>query len=168
MLFRSCSEQAGGSKDLVGYIGGMGGMGDPGDVTPVPGLWDPRWPTQPPPPYDNPPTYVCGASGHKETSVQAIQQWVDDLDPNMLEPVVNFPVVAGELKFTPGVAYPVVNLQGFHVKESWNGPDIKKDPEAQENCHFTGPPARGFCIHLQTIGPDEGSGSGRPIVRLVG
>ncbi len=159
-----CSSQAGGSKDLSDYIGGMGGMGDPGDVTPLPGLWDPRWPntgTPPPPPYDQPPTYVCGATGLKESSVEAIQKWVDDLDPNM-DPLVDFPVVAGELKYTPGVAYPVVNLQGFHVKEAQKGKKF-----AKEHCGYTGNSDRVFCIHLQTTGLDDSTSGGRPIVRLV-
>jgi hypothetical protein len=176
-----CSTQAGGSKDLSGYIGSMGGMGTPGDEILMPGLWDPTEP------WGDPPTWVCGASGKKTTSAEAIQEWVDNVTAQMKqvppklasEPVVLFPVVAcdsaktpdsdcREWKYTPGVAYPVVKLQGFYVKEAWpRKSDVDKDPEARANCHFTGHSANVFCIHLQTTGLDDPNSSGRPIVRLV-
>jgi hypothetical protein len=170
-----CSSQAGGSKDLGNYIGGMGGMGTPGGPT-LSGslLWDPTG-------AGNPPTWVCGATGLKQSNVDDIQTWVDNVkammkkDPTMLEPVVLFPIVAcdpskpladstcREWKYTPGVAYPVVKLQGFYVKEAKKGKDY-----AKEHCGYTGTSDRVFCIHLQTTGLDDPSSSGRPIVRLVG
>ncbi len=160
-----CSSQAGGSKDLGDYIGGMGGMGTPGDETLLPGLWDPTE-------QGNPPTWVCGATGLKENNVDDIQTWVDDVlammkeDPSMLEPVVLFPIVAcdpskpladstcREWKYTPGVAYPVVKLQRFYVKEAKKGKKY-----AKENCGYTGTSDRVFCIHLQWS-PDLIGGSG--------
>jgi Flp pilus assembly protein TadG len=171
---KNCSPQKGGSNDLVDYIGGMGGMGTPGDPTLLPGLWDPTG-------AGNPPTWVCGATGHKAVSVEAMNEWVDNVKTLMdkkeleSEPVVLFPIVAcdpaktpgdpdcREWKFSPGVAYPVVKLQGFYVKEAWDGQQARKQP----NCHFTRKSADVFCIHLQTTGLDEGSSSGRPLVRLV-
>ena len=171
-----CSSQAGGSKDLGDYIGGMGGMGSPGDPTLLPGLWDPTEP------WGDPPTWVCGATGHKASSVEAIQEWVDNVTAQMKqvppklasEPIVLFPVVAcdsaktpdadcREWKYTPGVAYPVVKLQGFYVKEAWDGQQARRQP----NCKFTRQGSDVFCIHLQTSGLDDSSSSGRPIVRLV-
>lgn len=171
----NCSSQKGGSNDLKDYIGAMGGMGTPGSPTLLPALWDPTG-------AGNPPTWVCSSTGHKETSVQAFQDWVDNvkslMDQKKLEsePVVLFPVVACNGAVAPchpwitasGLAYPVVKLQGFYFRNAWNGPDVKKDAEARANCNFTGPPSRGFCIHLQTTGlDDEPSSGGRPIVRLV-
>ncbi|MGH2529050.1 MAG: pilus assembly protein TadG-related protein [Actinomycetota bacterium] len=170
----NCSSQKGGSKDLTDYIGAMGGMGTPGDPTLLPALWDPTG-------AGNPPTWVCSSTGHKETSVQAFQDWVDNVKSQMeqgkleSEPVVLFPVVAcnGAVApchpwvTAPGLAYPVVKLQGFYVRNAWNGPDVKKDAEARANCHFTGPPSRGFCIHLQTTGLDDPSSGGAVTVRLV-
>jgi Flp pilus assembly protein TadG len=170
----TCTSQKGGSKDLGDYIGGMGGMGSPGDPTLLPNLWDPTG-------AGNPPTWVCGSTGHKAASVAAIQEWVDNVQALMdkkeleSEPVVLFPIVAcdpskpganstcREWKYTPGVAYPVVKLQGFFVKESWDGQQARRQP----NCHFTRRSADVFCIHLQTTGLDDSTSGGRPIVRLV-
>jgi hypothetical protein len=113
--------------------------------------------------------------------VAAIQEWVDNVQALMdkkeleSEPVVLFPIVAcdpskpganstcREWKYTPGVAYPVVKLQGFFVKESWDGQQARRQP----NCHFTRRSADVFCIHLQTTGLDDSTSGGRPIVRLV-
>jgi Flp pilus assembly protein TadG len=167
----NCSSQKGGSKDLSEYIGGMGGMGAPGSTTLLPNLWDPTG-------AGNPPTWVCSATGHKATSVQAIQEWVDNVKTLMdggkleSEPAVLFPIVACNgaaapchpWVTTPGLAYPVVKLQGFYVKESWDGQQARKQP----NCHFTRKSSDVFCIHLQTTGLDDTSSGGRPIVRLVG
>ncbi|MGH2659893.1 MAG: hypothetical protein ACRDHS_09570, partial [Actinomycetota bacterium] len=172
----TCTSQAGGSKDLADYIGTMGGMGTPGKEF-SPGLWDPTG-------AGKPPTWVCGSTGHKADNVTDMSQWVTSVQQAIAEgklesePAVLFPVVAcdsakmpdpdcREWKYTPGVAYPVVKLQGFYVKEAWNGPDVNKDPEARANCDFTGPPSRGFCIHLQTTGLDVPSSGGAVTVRLV-
>jgi hypothetical protein len=94
---------------------------------------------------------------------------VDDVEAAMAdgslqsEPVVLFPVVAcnstttpgdsscREWEFTPGVAYPVVKLQGFYVKDAWFGAQAKK----QANCDFTTPSSDVFCVHLQTTGTDD-------------
>ena len=183
---KTCSK--GDSKDLGAYIDGMGGMGIPGDETFVPALWDPTG-------AGNPPTWVCSTTGHKATNVDgpdgsdgSIQTWVESvqksIDDGQLEsePVVLFPIVACDIAVTPGdpncrewkiskgtgMAYPVVRFEGFYVKQAWDGPDIKDSPEASEHCSFTGPPSRGFCIHLQTTGPDAPtSGGGAVLVRLV-
>jgi Putative Flp pilus-assembly TadE/G-like len=161
----TCSAQAGGANDLNDYIGTMGGMGTP-DKEFSSLLWDPTG-------GGTPATYVCGSTGHKSTSVKAIQAWVDNVktemakDPNFLEPVVNFPVVAcdtakmtdsscREWKYTPGAAYPVVKLQGFYVKEALDGQDARRNP----NCEFTRKSSDVFCVHLQTLGPDDPPASG--------
>jgi Flp pilus assembly protein TadG len=157
----TCTAQAGGSNDLNDYIGTMGGMGTPGKQF-EPALWDPTG-------GGNPPTYVCGSTGHKATSVQAIQEWVDSVAGAMAdgtlesEPVVLFPVVAGEFKYTPGVAYPVVKLQGFYVKEALDGQDARRNP----NCEFTRRSSDVFCVHLQTTGPDVDPSGGSVKVWLV-
>jgi Flp pilus assembly protein TadG len=171
---KKCSSQAGGSKDLGDYIGGMGGMGTPGDEPLLPELWDPMG-------AGNPPTYVCGATGHKASSVAAIQEWVTNVTQLVeqgkleSEPVVLFPIVAcdpaktpgdpdcREWKYTPGVAYPVVKLQGFYVKEAWDGQRARRQP----NCQFTRQSSDVFCIHLQTTGLDEGTTGGSVKVWLV-
>jgi Flp pilus assembly protein TadG len=166
-----CSSQAGGAKDLGDYIGGMGGMGAGGAA--LPPLWDETG-------GGNPPTWVCSATGHKASNVEDIQQWVDDVQALMnqvppklqSEPVVLFPIVAcnGAVApchpwlTTPGVAYPVVKLQGFFVKEALDGKAARNEP----NCHFTRKSSDVFCLHLQTTGLDDSSSGGRPIVRLVG
>jgi hypothetical protein len=165
-----CSSQAGGAKDLSDYIGGMGGMGAGGAA--LPPLWDETG-------GGNPPTWVCSATGHKASNVEDIQQWVDDVQALMnqvppklqSEPVVLFPIVAcnGAVApchpwlTTPGVAYPVVKLQGFFVKEALDGKAARNEP----NCHFTRKSSDVFCLHLQTTGLDDSSSGGRPIVRLV-
>jgi Flp pilus assembly protein TadG len=157
----TCTAQAGGSNDLNDYIGTMGGMGTPGKQFEA-GLWDPSG-------GGNPPTYVCGSTGHKATSVQAIQEWVDSVEQGMAdgtldsEPVALFPVVAGEFKYTPGVAYPVVKLQGFYVKEALDGQDARRNP----NCEFTRRSSDVFCVHLQTTGTDEPTTGGSVRVWLV-
>jgi Flp pilus assembly protein TadG len=166
---KNCSSQKGGSNDLEGYIGGMGGMGTGGTGF-LPGLWDSTG-------GGNPPTWVCSATGHKADAVAAIQHWVDNvtqlIDQGKLEtePIVLFPVVACNGAVAPchpwiagsGLAYPVVKLQGFWVKESWDGQQARKQP----NCHFTRRSADVFCIHLQTTGSDMATSGGRPLVRLV-
>jgi hypothetical protein len=120
---------------------------------------------------------VCSATGHKADAVAAIQHWVDNvtqlIDQGKLEtePIVLFPVVACNGAVAPchpwitgsGLAYPVVKLQGFWVKESWDGQQARKQP----NCHFTRRSADVFCIHLQTTGSDMATSGGRPLVRLV-
>jgi Flp pilus assembly protein TadG len=174
---KNCSSQKGGTSDLEDYIRGMGGMGTPGDPVLLPGLWDPTEP------WGDPPTWVCSSTGLKEDAVEAIQQWVDNVKALMnkvppelaSEPVVLFPVVACDSKKTPGdpdcrewrtdtggLAYPVVRLQGFYVKEAQKG---KK--WAKEHCGYTGNSDAVFCVHLQTTGLDSSSSSSRPIVRLV-
>jgi Flp pilus assembly protein TadG len=163
----TCTSQKGGSKDLAGYIGGMGGIGTPGVETFQAALWDPTG-------AGNPPTYVCSSTGHKERNVEDFNGWVTKVQQMLAdgelgsEPTVLFPIVAGEWQFTPGTAYPVVRLQGFYFKQAWNGPKIKQDPEASANCHFEGPPSRGFCIHLQTTGADTPTAGGGVTVRLIG
>jgi Flp pilus assembly protein TadG len=163
-----CSSQAGGAKDLGDYIGGMGGMGTGGAA--LPPLWDETG-------GGNPPTYVCSATGHKASNVEDIQQWVDAVQaamnevPPKPEPAVLFPIVAcnGDVApchpwlTTPGVAYPVVKLQGFFVKEALDGQAARNEP----NCHFTRNSADVFCLHLQTTGVDTPTSGGHVIVRLV-
>jgi Flp pilus assembly protein TadG len=157
----TCDSQAGGAKDLGDYIGTMGGMGTPGKPFAA-DLWDPA------------PTWVCGASGKKTSNVDDIQAWVNNVadmlaDPNLpdfKEPPVQFPVVAPdcpgagcyEWKFTPGIAYPVVDLQDFYVKGAWNRPKIPKSEE--DNCKFKFPSNDSFCVHLQTPGPNDPPSSG--------
>jgi Flp pilus assembly protein TadG len=161
-----CTAQAGGANDLNDYIGTMGGMGTP-DKEFSSLLWDPKE-------GGNPPTYVCGSTGHKSTSVKEIQAWVDNVktemakDKNFLEPLVNFPVVAcdtgtttgdsscREWKYTPGVAYPIIKFQGFYVKEALDGQDARRNP----NCEFTRHSSDVFCVHLQTPGPNDPPASG--------
>jgi Flp pilus assembly protein TadG len=164
----TCSSQAGGAKDLGDYIGGMGGTGTGG--ADLPPLWDETG-------GGNPPTYVCSATGHKGRNVEDIQQWVDDVQaamnevPPKPEPAVLFPIVAcnGAVApchpwlTTPGVAYPVVKLQGFFVKEALDGQAARNEP----NCHFTRQSSDVFCIHLQTTGLDTPTSGGHVIVRLV-
>jgi Flp pilus assembly protein TadG len=168
-----CTAQAGGANDLNDYIGTMGGMGTPGKQFEA-GLWDPSG-------GGNPPTYVCGSTGHKATSVQSIQDWVDTVKTAMddgtleTEPVVLFPVVACDTatspgdsscrawKYTPGTAYPVVKFQGFYVREALDGQDARRNP----NCEFTRHSSDVFCIHLQTTGPDEEPTGGSVKVWLV-
>jgi Flp pilus assembly protein TadG len=170
----TCTTQKGGSKDLSDYIGGMGGMGAAGDTTELPGLWDPTG-------AGNPPTYVCSSTGHKATSVAAIQTWVDNVTSLLTkgeletEPSVLFPVVAcdptktpgdpdcREWKYTPGAAYPVVRLQGFYVKEALDGQQARKNP----NCKFTRQGSDVFCLHLQTTGVDDSDSGGHVKVWLV-
>lgn len=163
-----CSSQAGGAKDLGDYIGGMGGMGAGGAA--LPPLWDETG-------GGNPPTWVCSATGHKAANVADITQWVTNVQQLIAqgklesEPVVLFPIVAcnGAVApchpwlTTPGVAYPVVKLQGFFVKEALDGKAARNEP----NCHFTRKGSDVFCLHLQTTGLDDSSSGGRPIVRLV-
>jgi Flp pilus assembly protein TadG len=164
-----CSSQAGGAKDLGDYIGGMGGMGTGG--TALPPLWDETG-------GGNPPTWVCSATGHKAANVADITQWVANVQQLIAqgklesEPVVLFPIVAcnGAVApchpwlTTPGMAYPVVKLQGFFVKEALDGKAARNEP----NCHFTRKSTDVFCLHLQTTGLDDSTtGGGRPIVRLV-
>jgi Flp pilus assembly protein TadG len=163
-----CSPQAGGAKDLGDYIGGMGGMGTGGAA--LSPLWDETG-------GGNPPTYVCSATGHKAVNVADIQQWVDDVQALMdqgkleSEPVALFPIVAcnGSVApchpwlTTPGMAYPVIKLQGFFVKEALDGKAARNEP----NCHFTRKGADVFCLHLQTTGLDDSTTGGRPLVRLV-
>ncbi len=172
----NCDAQKGGAKDLSNYIGGMGGMGTPGQETLVPGLWDPTG-------AGNPPTWVCGASGKKTTNVEDIHDWVMNVQQLMAqgklesEPVVLFPVVAcdsvttpgdsscREWKFTPGIAYPVIKLQGFYVKDAWNRPHI---PAAErDNCKFEFNANDSFCVHLQTTAPDAQPTGGSVKVWLV-
>jgi Flp pilus assembly protein TadG len=154
---KNCSAQTGGSKDLVGYVGGMGGIGITGDTAFLPGLWDPTG-------AGNPPTWVCAASGHQADSVEAINEWVANVTQLLAqgklesEPTVQFPIVAcdpartpgdpdcREWKYAPGLAYPVVRLQGFWVKEAWDGQQARRQP----NCHFTRRSSDVFCLHLQT------------------
>jgi Flp pilus assembly protein TadG len=170
----TCTSQKGGSKDLSGYIGGMGGMGAPGNETQLPGLWDPTG-------AGAPPTYVCSSTGHKATSVAAIQDWVDNVTSLLAqgklesEPTVLFPIVAcdptkapgnpncREWKYTPGVAFPVVRLQGFYVKEALDGQAARKNP----NCKFTKKSSDVFCLHLQTTGVDDPNSGGSVKVWLV-
>jgi Flp pilus assembly protein TadG len=170
----NCSSQKGGSRDLGDYIGGMGGMGTPGDETLLPGLWDPTG-------AGNPPTWVCSSTGHKAVNVEDLNDWVDSVQKLIAEkklesePVVLFPVVAcdpaktpgdpdcREWKYTPGVAYPVVKLQGFFVKEAWDGQQARRQP----NCHFTRHSSDVFCIHLQTTGSDAPTTGGSVKVWLV-
>lgn len=171
----NCDTQKGGAKDLAGYIGAMGGMGAPGQEF-AGGLWDPSG-------GGNPPTWVCGASGKKTTNVDDIQDWVENVERLMQqgklesEPVVLFPVVAcnsvttpgdstcREWKFTPGVAYPVVDLQGFYVKGAWNRPKI---PAAEkDNCKFEFSSNDSFCVHLRTTVPGSQPTGGSVQVWLV-
>jgi Flp pilus assembly protein TadG len=169
----TCNSQKGGAKDLSGYIGAMGGMGAPGQEFSG-GLWDPSG-------NGNPPTWVCGATGHKATNVADIQDWVDNVETAMAngtlesEPVVLFPVVACDTAkaptdstcrpwlYTPGSAYPVVKLQGFYIKEALDGQDARRNP----NCEFTRNGADVFCVHLQTTGPDAQPTGGSVQVWLV-
>ena len=171
---KTCNTQAGGAKDLSDYIGGMGGMGTPGNETLLPGLWDPNG-------TGNPPTWVCGATGHKSANVADVQHWVDDVEQLMdegtleTEPVVLFPVVAcdsakfpadstcREWKYTPGTAYPVVKLQGFYVVEALDGQAARRNA----NCHFTRNGADVFCLHLQTTAANEQPTGGSVQVWLV-
>jgi hypothetical protein len=173
----TCNSQKGGSKDLAGYIGGMGGMGTPGDQTLLPELWDPTG-------AGNPPTWVCSSTGHKATNVEDINAWVTNVTQLMAqgklesEPSVLFPIVAcdpvktpgdpdcRDWKYTPGVAYPVVKLQAFFVKEAWDGPDAHKAP-ASEHCHYTQPGKDDFCLHLQASVNDEPTSGGSVKVWLV-
>jgi Flp pilus assembly protein TadG len=172
---KTCTSQKGGSKDLAGYIGTMGGMGTPGDQTLLPALWDPTG-------SGNPPTYVCAAGGHKATNVEDLNDWVDEVTDLLAqgkllsEPAVLFPVVAcdpskpgadstcREWKYTPGAAYPVVKLQGFYVREAWDGQDARRQP----NCEFTRKGSDVFCLHLQTTGVEDPTSGGAVTVRLVG
>jgi Flp pilus assembly protein TadG len=165
-----CSSQAGGAKDLGDYIGGMGGMGTGGAA--LPPLWDETG-------GGNPPTYVCSATGHKARNVEDIQQWVNNVQALMnqvppkleSEPVVLFPIVAcnGAVApchpwlTTPGVAYPIVKLQGFFVKEALDGQAARNE----SNCHFTRKSSDVFCLHLQTNGLDTSTSGGHVTVRLV-
>jgi Flp pilus assembly protein TadG len=167
---KDCQSQKGGTSDLQAYIGGMGGMGTPGDPTLLAGLWDPTG-------GGNPPTWVCAANGRIDEGRAAIQQWVEDvtalMDQGKLEsePVVLFPVVACNGAVAPchpwntakGLAYPVVKLQGFYVKETFKG-----KREVTKNCGATPKTSAVFCLHLQTTGLDDSTTGGRPIVRLVG
>jgi len=165
----NCSSQKGGAKDLGDYIQGMGGMGTGG--TALPPLWDETG-------QGNPPTWVCSATGHKAANVADVTAWVTNvkslMDQGKLEsePVVLFPVVAcigavppcHPLATTPGVAYPVIKLQGFYVKEALDGQQARRQPK----CKFTRNGSDVFCLHLQTTGLDDDSSTGgRPIVRLV-
>jgi hypothetical protein len=161
----TCTSQKGGSKDLSDYIGTMGGMGTPGKQFEA-GLWDPSG-------GGNPPTWVCGSTGLKNNSVTAVRNWVDDVEKGMAdgtlesEPVALFPVVAcdsaespgdstcREWKNTPGLAYPVVKLQGFYVKEAEMGKKF-----AADHCGYTGNSSSVFCIHLQTTGTDDPPNTG--------
>jgi Flp pilus assembly protein TadG len=166
---KNCASSKGGTKDLEAYIGGMGGMGTPGDPTLLPALWDPTG-------GGNPPTWVCAASGRIDDALAAIQGWVDNVTTLMeqgkleSEPVVLFPVVACNGAAPPCVvwktgsqaSYPVVRLQGFYVKETFKG-----RREVTKNCGVKPKSGSVFCLHLQTTGLDEGSSSGRPLVRLV-
>jgi Flp pilus assembly protein TadG len=169
----TCNSQKGGANDLNDYIGTMGGMGTP-DKQFEAGLWDASG-------GGVPPTYVCGSTGHKTTSVKAIQDWVDSVKAAMnngtleSEPVVLFPVVACDTAgspgdsscrpwlYTPGTAYPVIKFQGFYVKEALNGQDARRNP----NCEFTRQSSDVFCIHLQTTASDEQPTGGSVIVWLV-
>jgi len=160
----------GGTKDLGDYIGGMGGMGTPGSPTLLPGLWDPTG-------GGNPPTWVCAANGRIDAARDAIEQWIINvttlMDQGKLEsePVVLFPVVACNGAAPPcfvwptgsKAAYPVIRLQGFHVKEVFKG-----KTEVTKNCGVKPKSGSVFCLHLQTTGLDDSSTGGRPIVRLVG
>jgi Flp pilus assembly protein TadG len=168
---KNCTSSKGGTKDLERYIGGMGGMGTPGDPTLLPALWDPTG-------GGNPPTWVCAANGRIDDARDAIQRWVDNVEALMnqvppkleSEPVVLFPVVACNGAAPPcfvwktgsQAAYPVVRLQGFYVKEVFKG-----RTEVTKNCGVKPKSGSVFCLHLQTTGLDEGSSSGRPLVRLV-
>jgi Flp pilus assembly protein TadG len=170
---KNCSSQAGGNNDLFDYISWMGGMGTQ-DTGFLPALWDTTG-------GGNPPTWVCAATGHKSSSVDAINDWVSSvtqlIDEGKLEsePAVLFPIVAcdsakdpsnatcREWKYAPGLAYPVVKFQGFFVKETWNGQEARRQP----NCNFTRPSSDVFCIHLQTTGPDTPISGGAVTVRLV-
>jgi Flp pilus assembly protein TadG len=166
---KNCASSKGGTKDLEDYIGGMGGMGTPGDPTLLPALWDPTG-------GGNPPTWVCAANGRIDDARDAIQRWVDNVTALMgqgkleSEPVVLFPVVACNGAAPPcfvwktgsQAAYPVVRLQGFYVKEVFKG-----RTEVTKNCGVKPKSGSVFCLHLQTTGLDEGSSSGRPLVRLV-
>jgi Flp pilus assembly protein TadG len=173
----TCTSQKGGSKDLSGYIGSMGGMGTPapGQETLGLALWDPEEP------WGDPPTWVCSSTGHKAVNVEDINRWVASAEqwmndhPLEPEPVALFPIVAcdplktpgdpdcREWKYTPGVAYPVVRLQGFYIKEAWDGQEARRQP----NCHFTRPSSDVFCIHLQTSEELASTSGGDVTVRLV-
>jgi Flp pilus assembly protein TadG len=159
----------GGTSDLEDYIHGMGGMGTPGDPTLLPALWDPTG-------GGNPPTWVCAFNGRIDDGRDAIEQWIIDvttlMDQGKLEsePVVLFPVAACNGAAPPcfvwptgsRAAYPIVKLQGFYVKEVFKG-----KTEVKKNCGGNPKTGAVFCLHLQTTGLDEGSSSGRPLVRLV-
>ena len=173
-----CTSQKGGSKDLSDYISSMGGTGEQGKEL-LALLWDPSG-------GGEPPTYVCGSTGHKSSSVQAIQDWVDNVKKLMAdgkpEPVVMFPIVACDptkpvdpttdpstcrkWEYTPGVAFPVVNLEAFYVKGAW---DRSKIPPAEKaNCKFVRPSSDSFCIHLQASLAGQNPTGGSVTVRLVG
>jgi hypothetical protein len=172
---KNCSSQAGGNNDLYDEISAMGGMGtETQDPAFLPELIDPKG-------EGNPPTWVCAATGHKSSSVETINEWVRNVaqlvNQGMLEsaPIVMFPIVAcdsakapadpmcREWKYAPGLAYPVVKLQGFIVKEAWDGPQARRQP----NCQFTRRSSDVFCIHLQTFPADQGTSAGTVTVRLV-
>jgi hypothetical protein len=160
----TCTSQKGGSKDLSDYIGGMGGMGT--EPLTLVEEWNPA------------PTYVCGSTGHKANNVEDINHWVDNMTAWMNEGnperSVQFPIVACDSnvttagdcypwKYTPGVAYPVIRLQDFFVKEAWDGQEARNQPE----CHFTRQSSDVFCIHLQTTGIATSTTGGHVTVRLV-
>jgi Flp pilus assembly protein TadG len=159
----------GGTSDLEDYIHGMGGMGTPGDPTLLPALWDPTG-------GGNPPTWVCAFNGRIDDGRDAIEQWIIDVTTLMeqgkleSEPVVLFPVAACNGAAPPcfvwptgsRAAYPIVKLQGFYVKEVFKG-----RAEVTKNCGVKPKSGSVFCLHLQTTGLDEGSSTGRPLVRLV-
>jgi Flp pilus assembly protein TadG len=168
---KDCASNKGGTNELEEYIAGMGGMGSPGSPT-LSGslLWDPTG-------AGNPPTWVCAANGRIDDARDAIEQWIINVtasmkaDPTMLEPQVQFPVVACNGAAPPcyvwptgsKAAYPVIKLQRFYVKEVFKGRQ-----EVTKNCGVKPKSGSVFCLHLQTTGLDDSSTGGRPIVRLVG
>jgi Flp pilus assembly protein TadG len=168
---KDCASNKGGTNELEEYIAGMGGMGSPGSPT-LSGslLWDPTG-------AGNPPTWVCAANGRIDDARDAMEQWIINVtasmkaDPTMLEPQVQFPVVACNGAAPPcyvwptgsKAAYPVIKLQRFYVKEVFKGRQ-----EVTKNCGVKPKSGSVFCLHLQTTGLDDSSAGGRPIVRLVG
>jgi Flp pilus assembly protein TadG len=158
---KSCTSQAGGSRDMVDYINNMGGLGDPSSGAFRPKMWDP------------PPTYVCAAGGVPANADAAIVDWLNKVADMEPQPAVNFPVVACNGQGAPcypwitktgSEAYPVVRFQGFRVVNSWRGQDARK----QANCNFqTKGRSDVFCIQLAVAGPDDPTIGGAVEVRLV-
>jgi Flp pilus assembly protein TadG len=118
-----CNSQAGGSNDVIDYLGGV-----VGDFFPV--MW-------------TNPVYVCAEGGLSANVMNWIIDW---LIANIGEDLI-FPVMADPAQFPPVLtsgseAYPIRGFVSLRVMGAWKG------REARNHCEFQANNASLFCLQL--------------------